>query len=78
MNEFQAYYSQFIEVDDATWWSRLRYWRNEKLKSTDWVMTIDAPTDKQAWTQYRQALRDLPATSVDPKNPQLPIEPEIG
>lgn len=75
MNEFQAYYSQFIEVDESTWWSRLRHWRNEKLKTTDWAMVSDAPTDKIIWAQYRQALRDLPANTIDPKNPQLPIEP---
>jgi hypothetical protein len=25
-------------------------------------MTTDGPTDKQAWADYRQALRDFPAT----------------
>lgn len=76
MNEFEASYANFIEVDESTWWSRLRYWRDEELKKTDWVMTVDAPTNKEAWGSYRQALRDLPETTIDPAHPELPVKPE--
>ena len=45
---------------------RLRRKRNSKLAKTDWMTNSDAPTMSTAWKNYRQALRDLPA-SADPK-----------
>jgi hypothetical protein len=46
----------------------LRIQRNQLIKETDWRATVDYPnSDKQAWLDYRQALRDLPATA----DPQL-------
>jgi len=33
--------------------------RNSKLSSSDWTQIDDAPVDKAAWAEYRQALRDL-------------------
>ena len=45
----------------------LRLERNHRLAETDWRATVDYPgTDKQLWLDYRQALRDLPATQ-EPK-----------
>lgn len=41
---------------------RMRHYRNQLLAACDWTQTADAPVDKAAWAQYRQALRDLPAT----------------
>ena len=41
-------------------WEQIRLWRNAELVATDWAMISDAPTDKTAWAEYRQALRDLP------------------
>ena len=47
--------------------SILRIERNARLAETDWRMHSDYPgTDKQLWLDYRQALRDLPATA-EPK-----------
>lgn len=34
--------------------------RNAMLLSSDWTQLPDAQVDKQAWADYRQALRDLP------------------
>jgi len=31
--------------------------------------------DHAAWAAYRQALRDLPANTADPRNPVWPIPP---
>ena len=46
----------------------LRMQRNQLIQETDWRATVDYPNpDKQAWLDYRQALRDLPATA----DPQL-------
>lgn len=49
-------------VPDEWWLERMRLHRDRLLTQSDWAMTSDAPTDKQAWADYRQALRDFPAT----------------
>ena len=41
---------------------RMRIERDRLLAASDWAMTPDAPTNKQAWETYRQALRDFPST----------------
>jgi hypothetical protein len=41
---------------------RMRLCRDALLIASDWAMLTDAPTDKTAWGNYRQALRDFPAT----------------
>lgn len=52
-----------IETDDPSIFeARMRYQRDRLLSASDWAMMPDAPTDKEAWAQYRQALRDFPAT----------------
>jgi Phage tail assembly chaperone protein len=61
----------------------LRANRNKLLAECDWVVTraIERADDgfglqlPQDWMQYRQALRDLPANTVDPANPVWPIKP---
>ena len=56
----------------------LRAERDALLSQTDKYATIDFPhrsmAAKQAWLDYRQALRDLPA-STDPSNPTWPTPP---
>ena len=55
----------------------LRAERNKRLEESDknvnpdqWgVMNAETQT---SWTEYRQQLRDLPATTVDPANPTWP------
>ena len=57
----------------------LRENRNQLLDKTDRYATIDYPHPteeaKQAWLDYRQALRDLPANTTDPENPVWPEAP---
>jgi hypothetical protein len=57
----------------------LRIFRNEYLKETDFIVAIDyphaTPEVRQAWLDYRQALRDLPSTTEDPANPVWPVQP---
>ena len=48
--------------------------RNELLNKTDWMALSDV-TMSDAWKTYRQALRDLPATSGFP-NVDFPTKPE--
>lgn len=59
---------------------QLRTNRNVLLDQTDKYMTVDYPhatTEvKQAWLDYRQALRDLPANTEDPANPVWPTRPD--
>ena len=60
-------------------WNTLRVERNKRLTKTDYLATIDYPHPteeaKQAWLDYRQALRDLPANTTDPENPVWPQAP---
>ena len=64
-------------------WQQLRQRRDQLLTETDWVTlkAIDDSNDglgiqlPQVWMDYRQALRDLPANTVDPANPVWPVKP---
>lgn len=73
--------SQFIygtdnnNVDDKDLLERIRLWRNAELAQSDWTQLPDAPVDKLAWAEYRQALRDLPVSANNPKDIELPIKP---
>ena len=51
------------ELDAAEPMSLLRIERNKKIAETDWRMLPDQ-TPSDDWTNYRQALRDLPASAT--------------
>ena len=54
----------------------LRKVRDELLSATDWTQNPDVPeSTRTKWVSYRQALRDLPATTSDPSNPTWPTNP---
>ena len=60
------------------YWKELRDLRNQRLTQSDWTQIADAPfTEEQniSWQTYRQALRDLPENTEDPKNPVWPTIP---
>ena len=57
--------AKIIELDAAEPMRLLRIERNKKIAETDWRMLPDQ-TPSDDWINYRQALRDLPA-SVTPK-----------
>ena len=62
------------------YWAELRYLRDRKLTQCDWTQIADVPLteeQKTAWATYRQALRDLPANTEDPKNPVWPTKPSF-
>lgn len=60
----------------AEWYDeRMRLHRDRLLEKSDWAMLSDAPTDKTAWAEYRQALRDFPATWVNGPTANLPDKP---
>lgn len=50
------------ELTDDQWRDGCRHHRNRLLAASDWTQLPDAPVDRQAWADYRQALRDFPAT----------------
>lgn len=58
-------------------WERIRNWRNQELASTDWTQLLDSPTDKEVWSAYRQALRDMPEQSSNPEEINKPNFDEI-
>lgn len=63
---------------DAECLAELRRRRDSLLRASDWTQAMDAPLTSavlDAWRAYRRALRDLPATTLDPRNPQWPLPP---
>lgn len=64
------------ELPESWVWERLRIQRNALLSATDHKMVADAPWDTAPWASYRQALRDLPASTADPRQAQWPRPPE--
>ena len=63
-----------IEVAAEQALDSLRRQRNQLLTETDYLALADSTlTDEMR--SYRQALRDLPANTVDPANPVWPVKP---
>lgn len=60
-------------------WKTLREERYKRLCECDWTQLPDVKLNnlqKLIWTEYRQCLRDLPANTKDPYNPQWPTSPQ--
>ena len=55
-------------------WDDIRQQRNALLAASDWMANSDV-TMSDAWTTYRQALRNLPASQSDPDDIVFPEEP---
>ena len=65
-------------VRDARAWAQVRVERDRLLTDCDWTQVADAPltaTEKEAWADYRQALRDIPQTQDDPDSIVWPERP---
>lgn len=59
-------------------WVSLRTKRTNLLKACDWTQAPDSPLSdakKTEWATYRQALRDVPTNTTDPKVVVWPTEP---
>jgi hypothetical protein len=71
--------SKRIEFETEKRWKELRTERNKRIAQMDYPRhhRLPHPTEeaKQAWLDYRQALRDLPANTTDPENPVWPVAP---
>jgi hypothetical protein len=60
---------------DATQWPIVKSQRNALLVASDWTQLPDVPlSDKAAWADYRQALRDI-TKQADPFNIIWPTPP---
>lgn len=64
------------EIPDEWVWERLRLRRNSLLAKSDKKMLADAPWDLAPWKAYRQALRDLPSKTSDPRGAIWPVSPD--
>jgi hypothetical protein len=69
----QDYTRDTIPIDYV--WERLRFRRDQLLAASDFRMIPDAPWDRGPWEAYRQALRDLPANTTDPRAAVWPEPP---
>lgn len=57
----------------------IRAERNHLLALCDWTQSADSPLsdeDKARWTEYRQALRDIPEQEGFPYDVEFPKQPE--
>ena len=63
------------DLPDEWVWERLRNRRDQMLAACDWRVVPDAPWDTTPWTEYRQALRDLPDNTTDPRLAVWPVQP---
>ena len=74
----EAEYSAIKEYFGTDYIGALRHYRDTLLRESDWTQFTDSPlTDskKTEWKNYRQNLRDLPATESNPENPTWPTIP---
>lgn len=78
LDELVSKYEEHVATQQPI--DELRIERNTLLEQTDRYATLDYPHPtaeaKQAWFDYRQALRDLPETTEDPATPIWPTPPE--
>lgn len=66
---------QLAPIEDFLLLQRVRKKRDLFLQQSDWTQLIDAPVDREAWADYRQALRDLPQQEGFPGEV---VWPEVG
>ena len=55
--------------------AQIRKQRDDLLAVCDWTQLTDAPVDKQAWSTYRQALRDISKQTGFPWEVEFPKDP---
>jgi hypothetical protein len=66
-----------VKVTDKQW-EQVRADRNRRLAECDWTQFVDSPLSqelKNAWSEYRQALRNIPSTNTDPTQVAWPTPP---
>ena len=71
--------AEWLENKTNEAWRKIRKERNQLLGESDYMILADAPVDetqKQEWTTYRQALRDIPQDYDSPDEVVYPDKPE--
>jgi hypothetical protein len=75
----EEYENNTINLKNYKLLNKIREKRSKLLERTDKYVNSDYPHPteeaKQAWLDYRQALRDLPTNTTDPENPIWPVAP---
>jgi hypothetical protein len=56
-------------------WAAIRTERDKLMAQSDWMAMPDSPAISDAWTAYRTALRNLPASQADPDDIVWPTAP---
>ena len=56
-------------------WAAIRTQRDTLMAQSDWMAMPDSPAISDAWTAYRNALRNLPASQADPDDIVWPTAP---
>ena len=79
-----VYYKSWMQTNATTeeisyrvenQWETIRIQRNELLTECDWTQLADIPSEtKEAWTIYRQALRNI-TTQSSPFSITWPVKP---
>jgi len=72
--------SQSWIVDRPSLMDHIRGERTHALSTTDWTQLSDAPLSaekKQEFAEYRQALRDMPATNENVESPGEVVWPTV-
>lgn len=57
-------------------WKSVRDRRNQLLDNSDYTQITDFPGDSQAWSVYRQTLRDIPQKYQNPEDVVWPAKPK--
>ena len=65
-----------IAAKDSQQANLMRSERNRRLSECDWTVLPDSPVDVNAWSAYRQSLRDVPDQAGFPWDVQWPTKPE--
>ena len=65
--------NKIAELDSAEAMRLLRQERNDRIAKTDWRAGSDL-TLASAWSTYRQALRDLPASATPKLNSEYELD----
>ena len=71
---YQQVVTKYAEVEVEEKWEAIREKRNQLLAETDYLALSDN-TMSAEMTAYRQALRDLPASTSNPDDVVFPTKP---
>jgi hypothetical protein len=66
---------QLATIEDYLLLQRVRKKLDHLFQESDWTQLVNAPVDREAWADYRQALRELPQQEGFPGEVEWP---EVG